>query len=100
MMKTKANFWVNSDDDFLMRAQEVNRITLYTSGDCQQFIPRIAHFIWLGSAALPKYATACMERFQSLHPSWQMKLWDDSTVSSLQWTGNKDIFMTSSNMGM
>ncbi len=41
-------------------------------------IPRIAHFIWLGSE-MPIWVKRNIALFKSFHPDWEVKLHDDTT---------------------
>lgn len=41
-------------------------------------IPRIAHYIWFGSA-LPYWAQHNIDAFCDLHPDWEIKIWTDTT---------------------
>ena len=37
-------------------------------------IPKILHFIWLGTAPIPQYAEENMDAWKKLHPNFDIKL--------------------------
>jgi mannosyltransferase OCH1-like enzyme len=87
------------DGPLLALAAEANRLALDNAGD-HAGIPKIAHFIWLGSRAPPSYTEPCIGRFRDLHPDWRVIFWNDNNVQGFEWFMNKDIFSTANNMGM
>eukprot|EP00981_Chlorochromonas_danica_P000932 scaffold225_cov194-Ochromonas_danica.AAC.1 len=107
----KANRWVSNDEDFLQHAQACNNRTLEaflsscsssssSSSSSLPLIPRIVHFIWIGSNPLPAYSQTVIQRFQVVHPSWEVKYWDDDQVAKLCWQSeNCDIFYQVTNPG-
>jgi len=40
-------------------------------------IPKVIHFIWLGSDPLPKEPAERMRKWVELHPDWEFKFWTD-----------------------
>ena len=50
-------------------------------------IPRVMHFVWLGTSPLPPRDQSYLEAFRQLHPQWQVRLWRDADVAKLPITG-------------
>lgn len=94
----RSNVWVD-DATFLTLAQSMNEC-IFSQSCAITPIPKIAHFIWLGSNRLPDYAELFIARFRSLHPHWRVIVWDDSAADSFPWAKNKAFFDESSNWGM
>ena len=46
-------------------------------------IPKIIHFIWLGSP-LPERCAKIIETWKKFHPSWAIKLWTDADIPGFQ----------------
>ncbi|MDD5469441.1 MAG: glycosyltransferase [Candidatus Peribacteraceae bacterium] len=46
----------------------------------RQEIPRIFHFIWLGSDPMPPPAAGYIEGWRRLHPDWEVRMWTDDTI--------------------
>jgi mannosyltransferase OCH1-like enzyme len=61
------------------------------------FIPRIAHWIWLGSPPPPELLER-MKQFKKLHPNWKLKLWTDRHVAALKLI-NADAYASAANYG-
>lgn len=47
-------------------------------------IPRIIHRIWLGANAMPAEHVLYGETWRDNHPGWEMKLWGDDDLPSLE----------------
>ena len=102
------NYWIENDSLFLQKIMETNYHTLVSSAgtvgvDHCIGIPKLVHFIWLGSAPLPLFAQASINSFSLCHPNeseWLIKLWRDSDVESLRPFPNEDIFNQTPNFGM
>ena len=47
--------------------------------DAQYLIPKIIHFVWLGSP-LPERCKKIIDSWKKFHPTWQIKLWTDADV--------------------
>lgn len=60
-------------------------------------IPKIIHFIWLGSP-LPKKAEKIIATWKDHHPHWEIKIWDDDSLSSFP-LKNQKAFDTAQNFG-
>lgn len=50
-------------------------------------IPRVMHFVWVGTSPLPQRDQSYLEAFRRLHPHWQVRLWRDADVAKLPITG-------------
>ena len=46
-------------------------------------IPRVVHWLWLGSTAVPDIFQRYAERWRLYHPSWETRLWRDDTLPAL-----------------
>ena len=46
-------------------------------------IPRVVHWLWLGTNAVPRIFEQYAERWRLHHPSWQTRLWRDDTLPAL-----------------
>jgi hypothetical protein len=46
-------------------------------------IPRVVHWLWLGTNAVPQIFEQYARRWKALHPSWQTQLWNDDSLSVL-----------------
>lgn len=44
-------------------------------------IPRLLHQIWLGPAMLPEQEASWCDRWRELHPTWDVRLWQESSSS-------------------
>ncbi|RYG51750.1 hypothetical protein EON67_02710 [archaeon] len=44
------------------------------------YIPKLFHFIWLGSDAMPAAYQANIRAWQSMYPSWRVQVWRDDTL--------------------
>ncbi len=79
--------------------------TIYMQNNWQQkqqintknLIPKIIHFIWLGSALPDKYLPF-IASWAKHHPEWEIKIWDDAAVSGLN-LKNKHLYDLASNYG-
>lgn len=79
--------------------------TIYMQNNWQQkqqintknLIPKIIHFIWLGSALPSKYLPF-IASWEQYHPDWEIKVWDDQAVSKLN-LKNKYLYDQASNYG-
>lgn len=50
-------------------------------------IPRVMHFVWLGSESIPARDMSYIETFRQLHPQWDVRVWRDADVITLPVTG-------------
>ena len=48
-------------------------------------IPKILHFIWLGSS-IPLSAQTCIDSWVQLHPNWIIKIWTDQDCLNFNWS--------------
>lgn len=55
-------------------------------------IPRILHFIWIGTAPLPHAALQNISKWRELHPGWDVKLWRNDEVAALGKLENQAAF--------
>lgn len=53
-------------------------------GVVQSNIPKILHFIWLGSS-LPIDAKLSIDSWKRHHPKWEIKVWQDSDLTNFKW---------------
>ena len=60
-------------------------------------IPRIIHFIWLGSK-IPLHASCMIETWRQQHPGWIIKIWADEDVEPFG-LRNKEAFNRTTNFG-
>ncbi len=60
-------------------------------------IPKIIHFIWLGSP-LPEKYKPFIERARALHPGWRVIVWTDTMVKKCK-LYNQDLFDAATNWG-
>lgn len=44
-------------------------------------IPKILHFIWLGSKEIPNKDT-CLSTWRQFHPDWDIQIWTDDTLAA------------------
>lgn len=63
----------------------------------QTRIPKMLHWIWLGSPLPDKYKQL-IDTWIALHPDWSFKIWTDADVPYFHFT-NKDMFDTAKNYG-
>jgi inositol phosphorylceramide mannosyltransferase catalytic subunit len=54
------------------------RIPPFASIAAEWRIPRIMHFIWLGSSRMPSKKAQFMKQWMANHPEWKIMLWTDS----------------------
>jgi hypothetical protein len=58
---------------------------LYSDGNCtynKKVIPKVIHFIWMGSK-LPLIYNFCIQSWQRCHPGWELIIWDDEKLKTL-----------------
>lgn len=41
-------------------------------------VPRIIHYVWLGEKPMPPLMCQWREKWKTLHPSWQIKIWSEA----------------------
>ena len=41
-------------------------------------IPKIIHYAWFGSAAMPAICQQCIDSWHKIHPDWEFMLWNES----------------------
>ncbi len=46
-------------------------------------IPKILHQIWLGPKTPPVYFSVFRDKWKSVHPDWEYRLWTDADISDL-----------------
>lgn len=46
-------------------------------------IPRVAHVIWVGGAAMPEKEAACLERNRQVLSQYELLLWGDDDIAAL-----------------
>ncbi len=102
----KENFWVNDKElKCLIDAQQKLFLNYKNIAAGQEqievnTIPKILHFIWLGSS-LPKKFEYLIEGWKILHLSWQVKLWQTEDAATFM-KGRKcaNQFFSSTNFGL
>lgn len=80
------------------RKHYTGAVTSVSSSGCEARIPRVFHFIWLGSPLPDKYQRM-IDTWQCQHPTWEIILWNDSKVESFEMT-NALNFKQAPNFGM
>jgi mannosyltransferase OCH1-like enzyme len=53
-------------------------------GKIESNIPKILHFIWLGSS-LPIDAKLSIDSWKRHHPNWDIKVWQDPDIANFNW---------------
>lgn len=48
-------------------------------------IPRIIHFIWLGTAEMPQLMKDCMESWHKYLPNYEIMRWDDDSIKEIEY---------------
>lgn len=74
----------------------VNYKTYYRQEE-DYIIPKIIHFIWLGSP-LPEKAKALIATWRDHHPTWEIRIWDDAALALFP-LQNQVAFETAQNFG-
>ena len=46
-------------------------------------IPKIIHQIWVGPKVPPSFFVTFQQKWKSLHPDWEYRLWTDSDLDDL-----------------
>ena len=46
-------------------------------------IPRVVHWLWLGTNAVPPIFEQYAERWRTHHPEWETRLWREDTLPTL-----------------
>jgi hypothetical protein len=76
-----------------------------------QRVPKLIHFIWLGSRTISENSLANIQSWKNLHPGWKIRLWTDNSalasvpgtdmhmLSEIDFGPLKDFFETSDNFG-
>ena len=49
----------------------------------EQLIPRVVHWLWLGTLAVPDIFLQYAERWRVHHPSWETRLWREDALPAL-----------------
>jgi mannosyltransferase OCH1-like enzyme len=77
-------FWYNSD------IFKIIYRNYYLSINKSEYslIPKIIHFIWLGSNP-PAKVLAVINSWEKFHPDWEICIWNDEKVKSLDWSNQK-----------
>jgi mannosyltransferase OCH1-like enzyme len=98
------NFWCESDEKFVGKITSkfqnwIRRVKEADLGDCSNSlthnvsshhepscnnlhsIPMIMHFIWLGSE-IPRKYSIFIDKWKSMHPRWEVHIWDDESKLS------------------
>lgn len=60
----------------------------FSSSPKKYLIPKIIHFIWLGSP-LPEKTKVFIQTWRKLHPSWKIKVWTDADVKAFRMQNQK-----------
>jgi len=103
------NYWIENDD--LLISNINNSLTRYNNrclsssplisslSSSSSQIPRIIHFIWLGSKSLPQHCEKLIESWSIVHSNWLIKVWTDDSIKDL-YIENRDKFENADNYGM
>lgn len=62
-------------------------------------IPKRLHQIWLGDREMPADCLEFVARFRDLHPDWEVNLWTDALVETLELTCRPD-FLAATELAM
>jgi hypothetical protein len=57
-------------------------------GEKEGVIPKIIHFIWLGSD-IPLEVQLSIDSWKLYHPSWEIRVWRDEDIEHFVWTSEK-----------
>ncbi|MGL5264462.1 MAG: glycosyltransferase family 32 protein [Candidatus Rhabdochlamydia sp.] len=107
--------YVKTKEDFeylhLFSHMYEQRRFLLKDPDTSYRIPKIIHFIWLGSKPFPKSSVENVRMWMAKHPDWQINFWTDRNrpspcpgmkqrlINSLSFTQLRDYFVISDNYG-
>jgi mannosyltransferase OCH1-like enzyme len=90
----KHNFWLKDDHQLLATLN--TKYHSMTTSETTNF-PPLVHFIWLGPNPQPKTFPKIFAQWQSLNPSFEVKLWQESDLPSLSLINSKVILNTELN---
>jgi mannosyltransferase OCH1-like enzyme len=107
--------YVKTKEDFeylhlFSHIYEQRRLLLKDPGTSYR-IPKIIHFIWLGSKPFPKSSVENVRMWMAKHPDWEINFWTDRNrplpcpgmkqrlINSLSFTQLRDYFIISDNYG-
>lgn len=95
----KSNYWC---DDTTFKEYQTHILQRYEENSTlpeELRIPKIIHFIWLGSN-LPSHCDAIIEHCKDLHPNWEIKLWTEESIDEISIFTNQVGYEASTNYGM
>nr|NGX46515.1 hypothetical protein [Chlamydiota bacterium] len=71
--------YVQTPEDFrrLNGYREIYNKQIVRQEGSEPLIPKVIHFIWLGSADFPTRSVHHLEQWMKQHPGWQFKFWTD-----------------------
>lgn len=80
------NFWCSDDKIFISHVEKIwelfNDNIVEINASQKSSIPRILHFIWIGSLMPPKFLSM-IESWRIHHSHWEIKVWNDEAIKSL-----------------
>lgn len=103
------NMWVDDNvflQDIVHRYDTWHRSLLSLSNNAalnssnsssQNAIPKILHFIWLGSP-LPAKFHRIIDHWRDIHPTWRICMWTDTEVADMT-LENQEAFLKAGNFG-
>ncbi len=81
----KPNFWLKDDLKLAKKFGEIYNEQLLNQST-NEAIPRLIHFIWLGSKSLPLTFDRIWKMWATHHPGFQLKLWGEADLEKLELT--------------
>lgn len=98
----RPNFWCDDDAVLIKLAERQYEVYNQRTNDeevnVESAIPKLLHFIWLGSSLPVKYERV-IDSWRVRHPGWDIILWDDDKATSFE-LKNATHFEQASNFGM
>lgn len=61
-------------------------------------VPKIIHQIWIGNEPFPEKYKFIVDKWRTMHPWWDYKLWDDTAIAALE-LENKEFYTAGANPG-
>lgn len=99
----KINYWCDNDDllkNYIDKSLNRFNCRISSSTSLQYgIIPRIIHFIWLGTNQLSPKFEKCIDSWKIFHSDWIVKVWTDDSIKDF-YIENRDKFDNADNYGM
>ena len=91
----KADYWGCNDEVFVEKLASL----WGSDSTCITPIPRVIHFIWLGST-LPTHFQPLIESWRCMHTSWEIRIWSDNDIAAALLPDMTHHFHAARNFGM